>query len=218
MAASRHGREPGAHPLPRLGRWRGRPGTRHWVASSQAPLDCGDCIVRLDTVCQGGLNVSATFSLFERWKAAKGFTKDSDAAKALGVTRAAVSLWKTGRNGGPSVIYRMAEDLGDEPTKHVLASLSEATANVKDKKTLARLARRLGAACLAVLALAPWMIHSRPSEATGGANGTPERVHLIHYAKWLLRALGRFGTGFAVRVTPSENSTCAPLALCPASP
>lgn len=137
--------------------------------------------------------MSTTFSLFERWKASKGHTSDAAAAKALGVTRAAVSLWRQGRNGKASVLEKMARDLGEDPAQYYLGAMAEAENDAADKRALIRMARRLGAACFALLALAPLMLHSSPVEAAGREMAARVSPHLIHYAKWLTARLRRLG-------------------------
>lgn len=169
-----------------LSRW--RPATGIGLASSQDSLDCADCIVRLDTPVKDLLTMTATFSLFERWKAAKGYDTDSAAANQLGVTRAAVSLWRQGRNGSASLIERMAKDLGEDAVPVILQAFAEAARDAEDKRTLGRLAKRLGAACVALLALAPW---TQPASAQERV-GTQEAVQLIHYAQWLTVRLRQF--------------------------
>ena len=127
--------------------------------------------------------MSATFTLFARWKAAKGFVSDAEAARALHVHVSTITPWKLhGRNGSAAVIERMAKDLGEDPVPVILQAFAEAARDADDKRTLGRLARRLGAACVALLALAPLMMHSSPAEAAGGQNAAREPVQLIHYA------------------------------------
>lgn len=161
--------------------------------------------------------MTATFGLFERWKAAKGFETDSAAAQALGVTRAAVSLWRQGRNGSAALIERMAQDLGTDPVPVILQAFAEAARDAEDRKTLGRLARKLGAACLALFMLAPTV----PSSAAAAEIAASETPRFIHYAKWLGRLIARMApTRWLARglwFTPTEPPRCSHLASNPAS-
>lgn len=153
--------------------------------------------------------MSATFSLFERWKAAKGHASDSAAASQLGVTRAAVSLWRSGRNGAPAVIERMAKELGEDPTATVLLAFSEAAKDADDKRTLGRLARSLGAACIALVVVAPWT-----TQASAGRNmGHGTASQFIHYAKWLTDKVRSIQARWEDFWSPAP---CNPLASYPA--
>lgn len=152
--------------------------------------------------------MTATFSLFERWKARKGYGSDSAGAEALGVTRAAVSLWRQGRNGSAAVIERMAKDLGEDPVPVILQAFAEAAKDADDKRTLGKLAKRLGAACVALLALAPWSQPATAQAQTEGVSGSPVYTlcEMAHNAIETIRAWFR---AFA------EHSPCNPLALYP---
>lgn len=114
--------------------------------------------------------MSATNDLFARWKAHKGIETDSEAARVLNVSHGAPHHWRQGRNGSAAVIERMAKDLGEDPVPVILQAFAEAARDAEDKRTLGRLARRLGAACLALLALSPAVL---PSSATAQEIVTP---------------------------------------------
>lgn len=158
--------------------------------------------------------MSATNDLFTRWKAHKRIDTDSEAAKRLGVSHGTPHHWKQGRNASVAVLERMAKDLGEDVIPHYLAAMAEAAKDAEDKRTLARLARRLGAACFALLALAPLMLHSSPAEAAGGLQGNDQ---LIHYAKWLTARFRRIKAGCRLLFARMANS-CNPHALHPARP
>lgn len=87
--------------------------------------------------------MSVTYSLFVRWMAAKGHTSQREAAKALGVSPMGPSNWKNGHNAAAHIIERMAKDLGEDPTAHIIAVFQE-TAKGPDVRTLQRMAKRLG--------------------------------------------------------------------------
>lgn len=120
--------------------------------------------------------MSATFSLFERWKANKGFTSDAQAASALGVTRGAVHLWRGGRNGSAAVIERMANDLGEDAIPVILQAFAEAARDAEDRRALTRMAKKLAASSMALLlAVMPYFA---PTNAS--AEGLREGRRLDH--------------------------------------
>lgn len=147
--------------------------------------------------------MSATNDLFTRWKAHMRLQSDREAAAKLGLSHGAPHLWRTGRNGSAAVIERMAKDLGEDPVPVILQAFAEAARDAEDKRTLGRLARRLGAACVALLALAPWMM---PSSANAATEGNEEAPRLIHYAQLVRRAvrliLARWRSLTAPRLQP----------------
>lgn len=146
--------------------------------------------------------MSATLELFERWKVAKGLGSDRAAAAALGISHAGPAQWRAGRNGAASVIERMAKDLGIDPVPVILQAFAEAARDGADRRTLARLARDAGAACLALLVLLPFF----PSRAEAhpdaiinhGETGLRVDAHPIHYANPTTRT-SRIPTMAAVR-------------------
>jgi len=99
--------------------------------------------------------VSSTYELFSQWKAAKGHKSDNAGAIALGVTRGAVSLWKSGRNADADVIERLAKELGQSPAAWAARAMSE-QAKGEAARAWARIAKQLStAAVLAVVAALP---------------------------------------------------------------
>lgn len=168
--------------------------------------------------------MSATLDLFIRWKAAKGIASDRSAAAELGISHAGPAQWRAGRNGSASVIERMARDLGEDPIPVILQAFAEAARDADDRKTLAKLARRLGAAVV-LLMLAPMMI---PGSAKAAETGLSEGGRNIHYALFLNRLrqwLRSVITGTVSRTTMpawwrpfNGASPCNRIALFPASP
>jgi hypothetical protein len=69
--------------------------------------------------------------LFDRWKAAKGFTTEAEACLSIGIALSTLSVW---REGGPAQIEhieRMAGDIGTDREslwKIIAASMKEAEA------------------------------------------------------------------------------------------
>jgi len=87
--------------------------------------------------------MSITTDLLTRWKLARNITSDNAAAKALGITRGAVSNYRTGvSHADASVLIRMATDLGQDPTGYVLAVQAERTTALKTKTALRKLAEK----------------------------------------------------------------------------
>ena len=126
--------------------------------------------------------MTATVELFDRWKALRKLTSDREAAKVLGLSHGAPAQWRTGRNGSAAVIERMCKDLGEDPVPVILQAFAEAARDAEDRRTLGRLARRLGAACVALLTLAPWVM---PSNAYAAAQGHAENHGLyIMRTQW----------------------------------
>lgn len=154
--------------------------------------------------------MSATNELFQRWKAHKRITTDSDAAKELGTSHGAPHHWKQGRNASAAVIERMAKDLGEDPIPVILQAFAEASRDAADRKTLGRLARSLGAACLALALLPLWL----PQRAEAIEIGTSINSPHIHYAKWLTARLRRVRAWWRDFL---ESAPCNPLASAPAS-
>jgi transcriptional regulator with XRE-family HTH domain len=97
--------------------------------------------------------MSATYRLFNRWKSAKGYTSDNQGATALGMARASVSQWKSGRNAEAHVIAIMAKDLGDEPGAWLAAVQAEKSTAQADRKEWERLAKALGYAAAVFLSV-----------------------------------------------------------------
>jgi hypothetical protein len=86
--------------------------------------------------------MSATWELFERWKARNGHASNSAGAEALGTARQTVQNWKDGRNGDAHFIERMAKDLGEDPVAVILEAFAEAARDAEAKRALQRLAKR----------------------------------------------------------------------------
>ena len=161
--------------------------------------------------------MSATFDLFTRWKVGKGYATDAEAARALKVHVSTITPWKLhGRNGSPAVIERMAKDLGEDAVPVILQAFAEAARDAEDKRTLGRLAKRLGAACVALLALAPW---TQPASAQGDIGtapiGTPYTLcalahNTIQAVKAWFRAFGVPSPCNRHALHPESRSTSAP--------
>lgn len=161
--------------------------------------------------------MSATLELFDRWKALKKITSDRQASATLGLSAGAAAQWRMGRNGSAAVIERMAHDLGEDPIPVILQAFSEASRDAEDRRTLARMAKRLGAACLALFMLAP-MVPSSAEAAEPGAWKEPgytlceiawrRLIAGLTLPLWLTRAFGLLHT---------ESPRCSHLASNPAS-
>jgi predicted Zn-dependent protease len=90
--------------------------------------------------------VSATLTLFNRWKAAKGCGSSREALRLLGLSSGAAVHWNGGRNAAAHIIEKLAADLGEDPGHWVALAESERAQTEADRKTWAKLARRLEAA------------------------------------------------------------------------
>jgi hypothetical protein len=59
--------------------------------------------------------VNETLRLLARWKAVHGITSDAEAARRLGISRAAVSHWRTrGSHADAHTIVRMCKDCDED--------------------------------------------------------------------------------------------------------
>lgn len=106
--------------------------------------------------------MSATYTLFLRWKDLKGHASAMAACAELGVERQAATYWKDGRNAEAQVIERMANDLGENPAAWVLAAAAEKSRAADEKRTLLRMAKQFGyAACLTMIAFLPYSAQAK---------------------------------------------------------
>src|SRR5690606_42006029 len=97
--------------------------------------------------------MSTTAALFARWIAAKGYTSERQALKALHLSPGAAVHWKAGRNADADVIEKMAIDLGED-AHALVAQAMAAQAEGASARTWTRIAKRLSPAAI-VLMLAP---------------------------------------------------------------
>ena len=98
--------------------------------------------------------MSATYDLFTKWKAKKGFTSDNQGGNALGLSRASISQWKNGRNAEAHVIAVMAKDIGEDYAIWLAKVQAEKTTNEQDRKEWLRLVTRLSHAAAITLMIA----------------------------------------------------------------
>lgn len=145
--------------------------------------------------------MSATWELFERWKARNGHASNSAGAEALGTARQTVQNWKEGRNAEAHFIERMAKDLGEDPVPVILEAFAEAARDAEARRALQRLAKRFRGAALA-LALGALPLMS-PSASQARPDG------LTRYSLCALRSASRrvqreipHRQGFPTRRTP----------------
>lgn len=169
--------------------------------------------------------MSTTNELFTRWKAAKGIQSDREAAARLGVSHGAPHHWRQGRNAGVTVLERMAKDLGEDAVPYYLAAMAEASKDAEDKRTLARMAKKLAASSLALLlALMPYFAPT-PAAASGLAQQRLEGLYIMRTlaVRIILGVIARLWPSLRVRpprLQPHdmEPVTCNRHALCPSSP
>lgn len=133
--------------------------------------------------------MSATLDLFNRWKAAQGFDSDRAAAHALGISHGAPHHWRQGRNGSASLIERMSKDLGEDPVPVILQAFAEAARDADDRRTLGKLAKRLGAACVALVTLVP-LLSAAPRAEAMQAFESERAIHYAHFIPGRIQAHG----------------------------
>jgi len=130
---------------------------------------------------------NTTVRLLDAWKAARKIPNDSQAAETLGVSRAAVSRWRSaGAHADAPFAEKMAKDLGLEVLP-VLAAIEADRATREDaRKTWARYGRgAFIAVCMMAGSLAPavseaeWnessIMRSRKKRYSGGGVKTTRR-------------------------------------------
>ena len=89
--------------------------------------------------------MTATATLFERWKAVRGIQSDRQAMRELGLSPGAAVHWKDGREAGADIIERMAKDIGEDPVKWAALAMAGQTKG-EASRAWSRFARKLGAA------------------------------------------------------------------------
>ncbi|MCC4615641.1 DUF3693 domain-containing protein [Xanthomonas campestris pv. asclepiadis] len=94
--------------------------------------------------------MSQSYDLFCRWKHVQKIQSDNAGAIALGVTRAAVSSWKKGKNAEIQFIERMAEDIGDNPETWSALVMAERSNSEDERAAWKRIAQRLAGVTLGV--------------------------------------------------------------------
>jgi len=100
--------------------------------------------------------MSATLELFERWKKAKGYETDTEAALRLGITKQTISNWRArDGNASPYVIEHMANDLREDFATLLIQAWTETHKDPADQKAVAKLVHRLGPAVIALAMLGP---------------------------------------------------------------
>jgi len=131
--------------------------------------------------------MSATYNLLTKWRISKNLKNDSQAALALGISRQTIQNWKEGRNGEAMYIIRMANDLGENPTKTVLEAYAEKEKG-ESARGLMKLSKQFGAVVLMFLgvfsAIAPRTAQARSGDYFAQSAG------YVYYVKVKL-ALGR---------------------------
>ncbi len=115
--------------------------------------------------------MTATFRLFERWRASKKIESLRAAADELGVSKQGPTDWKNGHNAKAHVIERMAKDLGEDPVPVIIEALTEAEKDADAKRALQRLAKRFrGTLAATALALVP-LLSAGPVSAHSASTG-----------------------------------------------
>lgn len=128
--------------------------------------------------------MTATKELLARWKAAKGHSSDSAAARALKVRPSAVANWQAETShANPVAASRMAEDLGLDPLAVLACIEADRAHEGETRKVWARFGKGAFLAIMAFQVLAPTPALSKTLNSR--ADVTP------HYAK--RRKLTKYG-------------------------
>ncbi len=131
------------------------------------------------------MDTTTTLQLLERWKAKRGLTSDAAAAKALHVSRMAVSSWRSGqRHASASKAAQMAGDLKLD-TLQVLAAIEADRSQGEDQRTWQKFGR--GAFMALVAGIPLCLLLSVPSTAgvlrQAGAEVVPQNQSYVHRRK-----------------------------------
>lgn len=102
--------------------------------------------------------MSATYRLFERFKAHKSLASNNQGALALGIVRQTVTQWKNGANAEPEMIERMAKAIGEDPLVTILEAYSEREKGAS-ARVLEKLAKRFAAVACALLVLSGFSLY-----------------------------------------------------------
>jgi Phage related protein. len=108
--------------------------------------------------------MSTTADLFARWKAAKGYTSERQALKALRLSPGAAVHWKAGRNADADVIEKMAKDLGENAYALVAQAMAE-QAKGPAARTWTRIAKRLAVTTITLLPVVSGVVQADPGHS-----------------------------------------------------
>ncbi|MFA4228488.1 DUF3693 domain-containing protein [Xanthomonas perforans] len=149
--------------------------------------------------------MSQSYDLFCRWKHVQKIQSDNAGAIALGVTRAAVSSWKKGKNAEIQFIERMAHDIGDNPETWSALVMAERSNSEDERAAWKRIAQRLAGVALGFFIV---LGAALPDQAQ--ASIARDAVHTLQadkqHALYIMRnhlvvrrGLGCAGSGFGSR-------------------
>src|SRR5690606_2623415 len=115
----------------------------------------GNCILPEDNSCQHPEDaMSTTTELVDRFKQEKNLSSDNAAARALGLSRQAISSYRAGlRHAEPEVVRKLAEALREDPEIFVLRVQAERETIPARKRVWVRCLERLSAAAALSLAI-----------------------------------------------------------------
>ncbi|WP_372381505.1 DUF3693 domain-containing protein [Xanthomonas sp. NCPPB 1754] len=149
--------------------------------------------------------MSQSYDLFCRWKHVQKIQSDNAGAIALGVTRAAVSSWKKGKNAEIQFIERMAEDIGDNPETWSALVMAERSNSEDERAAWKRIAQRLAGVTLGLFMV---MGAALPGRAEASVNrdsvhnsqsDKPHPLYIMRNHLVVRRGLGCAGSGFGSR-------------------
>ena len=146
-----------------------------------------------------------TAKLLDRVANKHNVPSDNKLSKLLGVTRQAVSNWRTGVSSfDDSVAVRVAELLGENPAYILAVANAERTKNESARRAYKQIAGRFkGAACISAILAAGTLTH--PSESVASTNNyvTDLQGPFIHYANCCVPSA-------AVAQAPVLGAACSP--------
>lgn len=117
--------------------------------------------------------------LLDLAKKAQGITTDMALAEALGISRSAVSAWRSGDKGPSTVQCATLAGLTGQPLARVLGIVGEARAISREEKSVWR---KLAASAAVVALMVGAM--PLPARSSDGPQNAPQALHDRHYAKY----------------------------------
>lgn len=147
--------------------------------------------------------MSTTAALFARWIAAKGYTSERQALKALNLSPGAAVHWKAGRNADADVIEKMATDLGENAHALVAQAMAE-QAKGPAARTWTRIAKRLAAAAITLMIVPVAHPAAQAADRHSAGEGTRHYAKSGRVRRWVARVRRWIGMQVALLLAPSS--------------